>query len=343
MNNVKTLGRRYEQGGITWLCSSGSEISFTYTDCRSGIIRLWGDHMAVQPQSAFTRARYAIYHGEYLYALDTMDRETKEYVLPLKKDGSSGCVRIIKLSEDKQSVLGVQLDFDGQLAPLPDKKRRIEFIGDSLTCGYGIEGTLSHCYSTAIENITLTYAWKTAEMLDADAQYTCYSGHGIYSGYTASGNRNAAILVPECYDLVSTCKNPIPGHAPLNTCKWDFSLFTPDTIVINLGTNDRSFCKEDEDKRRLFRDAYIAFLRQVRAHNPGSRILCMLGMSGTGLNDTVNEAVRLYANKTGDDRVQFDAFPDQLSEDGYVPDWHPSEKTNRKTAERLVSILRSLE
>ena len=63
--------------------------------------------------------------------------------------------------------LGFELDADGYLLELPSTSgRRIEFIGDSITAGYGSEGTSPTCvFSAGTENVELTYAAMTAREL----------------------------------------------------------------------------------------------------------------------------------------------------------------------------------
>ncbi len=54
---------------------------------------------------------------------------------------------------------------------------------------------------------------------------------------------------------------------------WDFTEKQPDIIVINLGTNDDSYCQETEWKQEEYRDKYAEFLLDVRAKNPGGNFL----------------------------------------------------------------------
>lgn len=48
-------------------------------------------------------------------------------------------IKIIKLTENLKTQLGIKcLEFDGEVKSVnEDKKKRIEFIGDSITCGFG--------------------------------------------------------------------------------------------------------------------------------------------------------------------------------------------------------------
>ena len=44
-------------------------------------------------------------------------------------------IRLQKLSESKYGIVGIrQIQTDGEIFPLPYRERRIEFVGDSITC-----------------------------------------------------------------------------------------------------------------------------------------------------------------------------------------------------------------
>ena len=86
-------------------------------------------------------------------------------------------------------------------AVIPEKEKAlsIEFIGDSITCAYGVEGSNSYePFRTTTENFMKSYAYLTAQKLDADYSAVSYSGYGVLSGYT-SGDINTDSLIPDCY------------------------------------------------------------------------------------------------------------------------------------------------
>ena len=342
MINGKLLGRRVVMGDTVWLSSSGSGLFFEYKNAKSIRILLLGDETVSKEECRFNRPRFRIELDDILFEQGTLSESEQRFYLPLSPLGSSGRVSILKLSEASQSTLGVRIFADGEILPVPDKQKKIEFIGDSITCGYSVDGNFSQVFSTSTENVTKTYAYLAAKALDADACFTCFSGFGIHSGYTGSGERNASILVPDWYEKVGFCDHIIPGHRRVNEYDWDFSLFVPDVIVINLGTNDISYCGNDPVRQTCFQEDYISFLGTVRRRNPEAWILCTLGLMGTTLNGRVKEAVDLYKKETGDPRISFFPLQDQLSSDGYVPDYHPTALTHEKAAEKLIPVLREL-
>lgn len=119
----------------------------------------------------------------------------------------------------------------------------IEYIGDSITCGYGVEGKLSpeDHYTTATENCTKAYAYLSAGLLNADCRLVSKSGSGIISGYTGDGIRNTMNLLAPVYDSVGCSWAAFQdGTNPVEIPRKDIA--EPDITVINLGTNDVSYC-----------------------------------------------------------------------------------------------------
>lgn len=334
---VKLLGLHRVKGDTVWLCSSGSELGFVFSGCAKGSIILHGDGSIACPNS---RARYAVYLNGRELESGLLDREEKEIALPMGEK-TNGKVRVVKLSEGPRSSLGVELSgFDGRVRPLPERKRKIEFIGDSITCGYGVDGNLSNVFSTATEDVRAAYAYIAASLLRADACYSCYSGFGLVSGYTGDGVRNAHDLVPLYWKKTGICDFSFPDGERPDETERDFSAFCPDTVVINLGTNDISYTGEDAARQKEYQREYIAFLETVRAVYPEAEIVCVLGVMGDTLNATAEEAVKFYREKTGDERVRFHALPVQSPRDGLGTDSHPSPRTQMKTGRLAARLLR---
>ena len=97
-------------------------------------------------------------------------------------------VRIILLSEGSHGGIGVKsininTCSEKIIKPTEYKKLRIEYIGDSITCAYGIEcASTSEPFQTTTQNFELTYAFLSAKELDADYSCVCYSGSGVVGG-----------------------------------------------------------------------------------------------------------------------------------------------------------------
>ncbi|MFN2104908.1 MAG: endoglucanase, partial [Candidatus Promineifilaceae bacterium] len=108
------------------------------------------------------------------------DREV--YVLAEELEPGEHTFRISKRTE---AYVGAAVfkgaDITGTLLETqPEAVRRIEFIGDSITAGYGNEGGSPDCWFTPdTENAGMSYAAVTADSLDADYSLIALSGLGV--------------------------------------------------------------------------------------------------------------------------------------------------------------------
>ena len=101
-----------------------------------------------------------------------------------------------------------------KILPIEKKKLSIEFIGDSITCTYGVEAPdQTYHFTTAKENFSKSYAYLDAKILDADYSAVALSCHGIVSSYS-DGDKWAESLMSLYYEKIS--KNiQYPGDAIL--------------------------------------------------------------------------------------------------------------------------------
>ncbi len=321
------------------------EVAFRVTDATFLRLRLCTEDSQGDPEKINVAPRFAIDRdGERIIDLRLTGAETTVPVLSSPTAITE--IRLIKLSECTQSILGLSaIETDGVLSPLPTSDRRLEFIGDSITCGYGVEAeSAAEGFSTATENAEKSYAGLTAKALRAAPMLTAFSGHGIVSGYTGDpAVRNESELVPPYYETFGRQDFILPSGRKLQEIPWDFSRFQPQGIVVNLGTNDLSWCGDDEKRKAMFRKEYAAFLRCVRSHYPDALILCVLGLMGEKLNQTMLSAVEDYRSDTGDHRIRSMTVPEQdMETNGAGADAHPSSTTQRLFAETVTDALREL-
>ena len=243
---------------------------------------------------------------------------------------------IIEGYELKPSFWGFVLDCGAKLLPppvLPDKT--IEFIGNSITCGYGNEAILAtDHFEYETENHYLTYAQLTARALGARAHVVARSGIGVYRSYGGPKTGTPENVMTTEYEYTNLYDR---------SEKWDFSRFQPQLVCINLGTNDLSTNNYDV---KLLKAAYKKFLSQVRSHNPQAKIVFLCGsmLGGKELEiakRTLNEVVE-EARKTGDKEVyRFDFTPSDGSLK-YGADYHPSIWQHQLMAAELTAFLRTL-
>lgn len=340
-DNVKPLGRTLPTEDSLWLCFSGTGAEFTAT-CTRLAVTMKADSSYADPAS---RTRLAMEVNGQRLVDDMLDAAEKTYDLWQSDAPETITVRIIKLSETAMSTCGVKavITDAASIQPTAKKAHSIEFIGDSITCGYGADDQVAeHSFATGTENVTAAYAYKTAQALDADYSMVSISGYGIISGYTATeGIKSAEQLIPTYYEKLGFSYGTYEGKTPADVA-WDFSAYTPELIVINLGTNDDSYTGADPERQEDYRASYTQFLKVVRRNNPQATILCTLGIMGDRLYPQVKNAVNAYTVETGDSNIACLKFDVQNPADGYAADWHPSQLTHDKAAHKLVQRIQQL-
>ncbi|MEA2746014.1 MAG: hypothetical protein QOI41_157 [Myxococcales bacterium] len=189
--------------------------------------------------------------------------------------------------------------------PVPEKSHRIEYIGDSITCGYGDEGQNATCpYDVTIRtapdgqggidevkvpmtmNIYLAYGSIAARQLDAEATTVCFSGKGVNVNYREIGfgegakadpkakpDPDAKTVIPDYYLRTVATERPEAGGR-----LWDFSKEAePEVVVVNVGTND--FARDlnqdtvpDGIDLPAFQAAYARFVDFIRTKRPNAHI-----------------------------------------------------------------------
>jgi len=336
-SNVKCLGRTYSDNDSLLMCLSGTGVEFN-VKARYLEISFIADS-GVRSTDNGSSVRIGIFVNDERKIDELILNKNQTITVFDEKTVQQANIKVVKLSESANSLVAlksISTDAEGSISPAHAKKLKIEFIGDSITCGYGVDDlNSSHHFATKTEDNTKTYAYKTAKMLDADYSMVSFSGFGIVSGYT-SGNKNTVSLVPKYYDKLGfSWGSTINGKNP-STIKWNFSSFKPDFVVINLGTNDASYTKFNSDKVTEFVNEYVSFLKTVRANNPEAYIICSLGIMGQDLCPAVSKAVEAYKTQTKDIKIDVLKFDNQNMADGIAADWHPSEKTHQKAAVKLA-------
>ena len=200
---IKLLGHIVRDGENLWMLSSASEAGFRVKGGSGLYLKLLADDTVNDPGTEPLLPRFEVrVNGESVLNTRLTGKETTVTVFDggEKRDAE---IRLIKLSECTQSLMALAgIETDGIIEPIQARPVRIEFIGDSITCGYGVEGkSVDAPFTTAAANAVKAYAFLTAEALDADAVLTSFSGYGIVSGYTEDpAVPNERELVPPIYE-----------------------------------------------------------------------------------------------------------------------------------------------
>jgi lysophospholipase L1-like esterase len=155
---------------------------------------------------------------------------------------------------------------DWALVPTPDPlPRRIEFIGDSITAGYGVLGTNPCNDDGDYNDVYLAYSGDTAHQLGASFVAIAHSGEGVYMDTNGDTSDPIGLEYTRTVDLFSESV-------------YDFSTQV-DAVVINLGTNDFDGYNKNHSGNpgTKFTKPYEALVTTVRASYPNAYILLLAG------------------------------------------------------------------
>lgn len=348
--NVRVTGRTLFVEETRHLGFSGSSISFSFVGKRAEAF-IWSNANEWGEGSDVLRGRIAVYIDgeEEPIKRICLDKEEAVYTLYESEEEKPVTLTVVKYSEAAFGKCGIrylEIDTDRLMPPPAHRQRKMEIVGDSITCGYGVEAENElQPFHTATENPTKSYSLLTAKALDAEANLISWSGNGIISGFVeeTATEPSDGCLMPKIYEYTDiSCSEKLFGENEEKWEKWDFSRFVPDIILVNLGTNDCSWCKDIQERKDDYRNQYVEFLKAIRGHNPGVQILCMLGTMDQRVLKELEEAVRIFSETEKDSAVHFLSLPPQDPADGYGADWHPSPLTQRKTAAFVTAEVRRI-
>lgn len=264
----------------------------------------------------------------------TVQTSTTELTIASGLKDTIHTIEIIKITACAQGSCvfkGFTLDAGKNvLAGITPETRKIHFIGNSITCGYGIE-VLSNAlhYDPATENSYEAYATQTARALHADYNLVSRSGIGMYRNY-GDPTTGSADNMYSIYNRTFHNKT-----APL----WDFNKYQPDVVCVNLGTNDFSQNKGDET---LFSTQYSKFIDTLRLKYPQAKIVLLMGpMLNTSAFKNVLTSLVSKHKTAGDNNISMFELTAQGAL-GYGADWHPSRAQARKNSGELIDYLKLL-
>lgn len=198
------------------------------------------------------------------------------------------------ICKNTESSIGY-LEFVGitckSLYRLPEKpSRKIEFIGNSITCGTGSDISVKRCGEGAWydqHNAYLSYGPVTARLLNAQWHLTAFSGIGLVHSCC-----DMKILMPQVFDKV---------NMNADTMQWDFKKYIPDVVTVTLGQNDG---KQDSV---IFCSAYVQFIKTLRSKYPAAHIFCLTSpMADATLVAQMKNylsGIVSFMNKEGDNKV----------------------------------------
>ncbi|KOV82933.1 acetyl xylan esterase [Nocardia sp. NRRL S-836] len=254
-------------------------------------------------------------------------------------------VRLVKRTESTYAAgeFGgfVAADGGAVLTKPAARSRQIEFIGDSLTAGYGNLSTTRDCSAnggvTRNTNTDLSFGALAARALNADYQVNAFSGLGMVRNYNG---HSAGTSYRTYYDRALL---NVDGDVWQKPASWQ-----PRVVVVGLGTNDFSTALNPGEQWptqdslvAAYKTAYQGFLDKLRTrYGAGTTIVASVPEASGAFADAVRQVVQDRTGQ-GDARVRYWNYADPAI-DRLGCDWHFSARDHRLIATKLGDYLAGL-
>ncbi len=250
-------------------------------------------------------------------------------------------IRLEKLSEAPMGSMGIEkLRTISYFEPSPteEKPLKIQFIGDSITCAYGIEGAdASSPFVTAEQNPLISYSALTAEKLSADKELICWSGIGAVSCCTSKvGVKEDFVLIGDLYKTEDLNFDNVHAREPVKFVRKNRP---PDIVVVNIGTNDYFYTGDIPELISEFGECYYELLTEIRRQNPDADIICTLGVLGNELMPEIERCAVRFKKEFDENIYTFEFDKQDTIADGIGAKYHPSAATHKKMADKLTAFI----
>ena len=320
-NACLLLGKTYiEEDGSVAMPWSDSGVAFRFSgtgfilhfasisDPAVPYVRVWVDGCA---------QRFAISNGTEKVIFENLENGTHT-------------VRVLRIVEGMECLFAEKVTLIGDAPVLLDapveRPLRLAFIGDSITCGYGVLGnSATPGYVPYEQDSSRSYAYLTADLLNAEVQLSGASGKGIVAN--CEGDREDMTL-----RQAFAWKNRQGG-------RWNHSKWIPDLTVINAGTNDAWGGVGDEE----FVEVAKKLLSEVRTAYPDKPILWCYGVMDQTKMGAVKRAVAEFDAEYGNTYYlgvdSMNQVPGEVGGGGH-PNLNTSVRVSALLAEKIRSILK---
>ena len=219
----------------------------------------------------------------------------------------------------------------GSMTAGQPRGRHIEFIGNSLSAGYGTDSNDPRAPFTAeTENCNLAYSTIIPRYFDADYTIIAHSGRGAVRNYGDTVRISRAAMRHRFMQTFD--ENP--------AVKWTFDSYRPDLVIINLGAND--FSTEPHPYHSEFVNAYCEIIDSVRAkYGQDTKVLSVMPYA------IAIEQEPMFADimqRQADKPTYFMRMPvDYLNWDSdRGANWHPNYQGQKKMAMLLIPYIATI-
>lgn len=313
--HFRFLGRTIAAEAGLPLSWSNSGIEFTFNGDRAEI------HFADYECDAPVYVKAFVGHRATRFCLNG---KSPKVLLDFERNGTY-TVKLLRVSEGAASLYFQKVRVYGKEpkllgAPAP-KSLKLEFMGDSITAGFGDMAVREkNVFETYEQDSSRTYAYLTAEALDAELRTVCISGEGVWH----SCGTEPGLRFKNIFRLAT---RTVEGY--------DYTTWQPDIMVLNCGTND----VPGQTTPECMKVEGGLLIDQVRAAYPNAEIIWLYGMMNNKFDKPLAELIE-EKSKT-DPKLHYLYVKDiygQKNEVGAIG--HPNVNASERVSKALVKLIR---
>ena len=249
--------------------------------------------------------------------------KSPKILVDCNKDGLH-TVKILRISEGEVYLRFKDIVIYGKTpefkTPENKKKLKLEFLGDSITTGWGVCATGEQdIFNTYEQDSTKSYAYMTAELLDAEIRTEAIGGQGVWRNC----GKEEGIQFKHMFDM---SVRKIENH--------DHSTWIPDIMILHCGTNDEPGGTTEEE---MFREGNI-LLDKIRNVYPDTKIIWTYGMMNSKFKTTFKNLID--ERRRTDKNVYYlplDLISRAKNEVGAVG--HPNVNASIKVSKKLAGFI----
>lgn len=322
---VNTFGRTFVEDGKLNVhhVASGLEVTFYGTELTADV-EVTKTRNVDDP--AFDSARARIYIDGDSDGVFTTIGTQKAFKIASGLSEGLHTARILKASELIDSYYTISnLSAEAFAAPPAKPDLKLEFIGDSITAGFGIYGK-SQLETRTLDNSDgcKTYAYLTAQALGAEVTVVAESGICVKVASNPADHNMA-----DLYPLVTPYSDEVKAY--------DFDDGV-DVVVLNLGSNDAAYATDtDPSYANRFKDDYADFLSYIRSKRPDAYIICVYG--SVTVHASIDKSVDKAIESLNDDKiVRFT----KVRMNNSAAAFHPNAISQVQNAKLLAEFIREM-
>ena len=354
VKNIRLLGRNVD-GGI----------------CKDGAVRLfWAGatlEIAVKARELWAEISCNYDVHEIWLAIEVNGSQISRFMAPkrptwvcLARNLNPEKENLVSIIKDTQpmagdnlhelKITGLRLDDAGEFCVPKPHACKIEFIGDSITSGEGLAGSPDEMeWITQWFCASKTYAAQLAKKMNADWSTISQCGWGLCWGWDGDVTSSIPMYYQQVCGVLSGEQQQAMGSCDVVPYNKGF-----DYVILNLGTNDNSGFKSQDDGKGaagVAGKAIVAevkrFLGEIRRYNASAKIIWTWGMIPIDIVPAlIQQGIKEYIQESGDTHVyplELDGM-DKLekSDEDKGSRGHPGPVTHKKAAEKLYEFIKKL-